>query len=64
MDLAGVNGDPETIVAEGLLRVVQAAETIPVAVVCDLVIIPRRHDGVVLSQQLQVRIRAVLQVIW
>lgn len=56
MDLASIDRNSEAIIEERILCVVQPAEAIPVPVVCNLMIIPRRHEGVVLSQKLQVGI--------
>lgn len=61
MDLSAIHGDTEPVVQEGLLRVVQPAEAIPVPVVRNFVVIPGGNPGELLGQELEIRIRPVLQ---
>lgn len=62
MNLASVNADFVANVEERVLGVVETTETISVAVVGELVVIPGRNPGKVLGEELQVGIGAVLSV--
>lgn len=62
MNLAGVNADLVANVQERVLSVVEATETISVAVVGELMIVPCRDPSKVLGQKLQIGVGAVLAV--